>query len=220
MSISTPFIKRPIATSLLTAAIFLAGVAAYPFLPQAPLPSVDFSTITVSASYPGAGPDTMAATVATPLEVQFAQINGVAPITSTSVSGSTAVTIQFDLDRSIDAAAVDVLEAINAAQGSLPKNLPSPPTFRKSNPSDAPIMILSAQSDELPLTTVDDNAENVLARQLSQIGGIGQVLVGGQQKPAIRLLVDPARLASAGLTLEDVRSVIAQAEVNEPKGVL
>ncbi len=220
MSISTQFIKRPIATSLLTAAIFLAGIAAYPLLPEAPLPSVDFPTIQVSASYPGASPETMAATVATPLEEQFAQINGVSQITSTSVSGSTQVTIQFDLDRAIDAAAVDVLEAINAAQAFLPKGIPSPPTFRKVNPSDAPIMILSAQSDEMPLITVDDFAENVLAQQISQVSGIGQVLVGGQQKPAIRVLIDPARLAARGLTLEDVRLVIAAAEVNQPKGVL
>ncbi len=220
MSISTPFIKRPIATSLLTAAIFLAGLAAYPFIPEAPLPAVDFPTIQVSATYPGAGPETMAATVATPLEEQFAQINGVDQITSTSVSGSTSVTIQFDLNRNIDAAAVDILEAINAAQGSLPKGIPSPPTFRKINPSDAPIMILSAQSDEMPLTVVDDYAENVLAQQISQISGIGQVLIGGQQKPAIRVLIDPARLAARGLTLEDVRLVIAAAEVNTPKGVI
>jgi len=220
MSVSSQFIRRPIATSLLMAAIFLAGVASYPFIPEAPLPNVDFPTVQVSASYPGASPSTMAATVATPLEEQFAQINGVAQVTSTSVVGSSQITIQFDLSRNIDAAAVDILEAINAAQGSLPKDMPTPPSFKKLNPSDAPIMILSVQSDTVPITEVDDDAENILAQQITQISGIGQVLVGGQQKPAIRVQIDPGRLANMGLTLEDVRSVIVAAEVNEPKGTL
>jgi hydrophobe/amphiphile efflux-1 (HAE1) family protein len=220
MSVSSQFIRRPIATSLLMAAIFLAGVASYPFIPEAPLPDVDFPTVQVSAAYPGASPSTMAATVATPLEEQFAQINGVAQVTSTSVVGSSQITIQFDLSRNIDAAAVDILEAINAAQGSLPKDMPTPPSFKKLNPSDAPIMILSVQSDTVPITKVDDYAENILAQQITQISGIGQVLVGGQQKPAIRVRIDPGRLANMGLTLEDVRSVIVAAEVNEPKGTL
>ena len=218
MSISTPFIQKPIATSLLMAAIFLIGVASYPLLPVAPLPAVDFPTISVSASYPGASPDVMASSVAEPLETQFSQINGLSQMTSINVLGSSTVTVQFDLSRNIDAAATDVLEAINAAQGQLPKNLPSQPTFRKVNPADSPIFLISVWSDELPLTTVDDYAENVLSQQLSQISGVSQVLVGGQQKPAIRVQVDPARIANMGLTLEDVRTVLSDATVNSPKG--
>src|ERR1700722_17875917 len=218
MSISTPFIRRPIGTSLLMAAIFLVGLAAYPLLPVAPLPQVDFPTITVTAQYPGASPDTMASTVAEPLETQFSQINGLAQMTSTNVLGTSTVTLQFDLDRNIDAASTDVLEAINAAQGQLPKNLPNQPTIRKINPADAPIFILAVQSNELPLTTVDDYAENILSQQLSKIAGVSEVLVGGQQKPAIRVQIDPAKLAYMGLTLEDVRNVITNATVNSPKG--
>src|SRR5271154_2712261 len=186
MSVSTPFIRRPIGTSLLMAAILLVGLAAYPLLPIAPLPQVDFPTITITTQYPGASPNTMASSVAEPLETQFSQINGLAQMTSINVLGTSTVTLQFDLDRNVDAAATDVLEAINAAQGQLPKNLPSQPTIRKVNPADAPIFILAVQSDTLPLTTVDDYAENILAQQLSKISGVAQVSVGGQQKPAIR----------------------------------
>jgi hydrophobe/amphiphile efflux-1 (HAE1) family protein len=218
MSISTPFIQKPIATSLLMAAIFLVGIASYPLLPVAPLPAVDFPTISVSASYPGASPDVMASSVAEPLETQFSQINGLSQMTSINVLGSSTITVQFDLSRNIDAAATDVLEAINAAQGQLPKNLPSQPTFRKVNPADSPIFLLSVSSDELPITTVDDYAENVLSQQLSQVSGVSQVLVGGQQKPAIRVQIDPARIASMGMTLEDVRTVISNGTVNSPKG--
>ncbi len=218
MSISSPFIRRPIGTSLLMAALFLAGLAAYPLLPVAPLPEVDFPTVTVSTNYPGASPTTMAEAVAQPLETQFAQIPGLSEMTSTNVLGNSTVTLQFDLSRNIDAAATDVLEAINAAGGQLPKDLPNQPQIRKTNPADAPIMILSARSDTLPLTEVDDAAENILAQRLSQIAGIAQVIVAGQQKPAVRVEVDPARLAAMGLTLEDVRSVLTTATVNEPKG--
>ncbi len=218
MSISTPFIKRPIATSLVMAAIFLIGVAAYPLLPVAPLPRVDFPTISVSAKYPGASPDTMASSVAQPLEQQFSQIAGVAQMTSVNVLGASQITVQFDLTRNIDAAAGDILEAINAAQGQLPKNLPSQPTFRKVNPADSPIFILAVQSDDLPLTAVDDYAENILSQQISQITGVSQVLIGGQQTPSVRVQVDPARLAAMGLTMEDVRTVLSQATVNAPKG--
>src|ERR1700683_4018824 len=218
MSISTPFIRRPIGTSLLMAAILLVGLAAYPLLPVAPLPQVDFPTITVTAQYPGASPDTVAASVAEPLETQFSQINGLAQLTSTNVLGTSTITLQFDLDRNIDAAAADVLEAINAAQGQLPKNLPSQPTIRKLNPADSPIMILAVQSSLVPLTEVDDYAENILAQRLSQISGVSQVSVGGQQKPAIRVQIDPAKLAYMGLTMEDVRGVITNATVDEPKG--
>ena len=218
MSISGPFIRRPIGTSLLMAAIFLIGLAAYPLLPVAPLPQVDFPTLTVTAQYPGASPEVMASSVAEPLETEFAQIPGVAQMTSINVLGTSTITLQFELSRNIDAASTDVLEAINAAQGQLPKDLPSQPTIRKLNPADAPIMILAVQSDEAPLTTVDDYAENILSQRLSQISGVSQVLVGGQQKPAIRVQIDPGRLAAMGMTLEDVRGALAEATVNEPKG--
>ena len=169
MSISTPFIRRPVATSLLMAAFVLVGIAAYPLLPVAPLPRVDFPTISVNAKFPGASPETMASTVAQPLEYQFAQIAGVAQLTSVNVLGQSSITIQFDLERNIDAAAGDVQAAINAASGQLPKNLPSPPTYRKVNPSDSPIMILAVQSDAVPLIEVDDYADNILSQQISQI---------------------------------------------------
>ncbi|MCD0416234.1 multidrug efflux RND transporter permease subunit [Rubrivivax sp. JA1024] len=219
-SISAPFIRYPIATSLLMAGILFLGLIAYPALPVAPLPQVDFPTIQISASLPGASPETMASSVATPLERQLAQIPGVSQMTSTSSLGSTAVTIQFDLNRNIDAAANDVQAAINAAGGQLPKNLPSPPTYRKVNPADAPILILSATSDTLPLTTVSDNADAKIAQQISQISGVAQVFIGGQQKPAIRIQVDPAKLMAKGLSLEDVRSQIAITTVDSPKGTL
>ncbi|HET7880768.1 MAG TPA: efflux RND transporter permease subunit [Acetobacteraceae bacterium] len=219
MSISTPFIRRPIATSLLTAAVLLVGLVAFPLLPVAPLPSVEFPTLVVSANYPGASPETMASTVATPLETQFGeQLPGLAQMTSASVLGSTQITLQFDLSTDIKSEATMVLEAINAAEGSLPKAMPSPPTFRETNPSDAPILILSMQSDQTPITEVDDYAENLVAQQLSQLEGVGQVLVGGQQTPAIRVQVDPAKLASMGMTLEDVRTVLTNATVDDPKG--
>jgi hydrophobe/amphiphile efflux-1 (HAE1) family protein len=219
MSISTPFIRRPIATSLLTAAIFLAGLAAFPLLPVAPLPNVEFPTITVTAQFPGASPQTMASTIATPLETEFGQmLPGLAQMTSASVLGTSTITLQFDLSTNINSAATLVLEAINAAQGSLPKNMPSPPTFREINPSDSPILILSMQSDQAPVTEVDNYAENLVEQQISQLPGVGQVLVGGQQTPAIRVQIDPARLAAMGLTLEDVRNVLTSATVDNPKG--
>jgi hydrophobe/amphiphile efflux-1 (HAE1) family protein len=218
MNLSAPFIDRPIATSLLMAGILLIGIAAYPLLPVAPLPQVDFPTIQVSAQLPGASPETMASSVATPLERQFAQIPGVTQMTSTSALGSTSVTVQFDLERDIDAAAQDIQAAINAAGGQLPKNLPNPPTYRKVNPADSPILLFAIHSDVLPLTAVDDYAENILAQQISQITGVAQVTIGGQQKPAIRVQVDPAKLASLGLGLEDVASVISAATVDSPTG--
>jgi len=220
MSISTPFIRRPVATSLLTAALVLIGLAAYPFLPVAPLPRVDFPTIAVSARFPGASPETMASTVAQPLEKQFAQIAGLAQLTSISVLGQSQITLQFDLDRNIDAAASDVQAAINAASGQLPKNLPSSPNYWKVNPSDSPILILAVQSDEVPLITVDDYADVVLSQQISQIAGVSQVIIGGEQKRAVRVQVDPAKLAAMGMTLEDVRGVLVNATVNAPKGTI
>ena len=218
MSISTPFIHRPIATSLVMAALVLVGIAAYPLLPVAPLPRVDFPTIVVTGQLPGASPETMAATVAQPLETQIAQIPGVTQLTSSSILGVTSITVQFDLDRNIDGAAGDIQAAINSASGQLPKIMPGPPTYRKVNPSDAPIMILAAQSDALPLIETDDYSENVLSQQISQITGVAQVLIGGQQKRAVRLEVDPEKLAAKGMTLEDVRNLLVSATVNAPKG--
>ena len=220
MSISTPFIQRPVATSLFIAALVLVGLAAYPLLPVAPLPRVDFPTINVNVKYPGASPETMASAVAQPLERQFAIIPGISQMTSVSVAGSAQITIQFDLDRNIDGAAGDVLAQINAATGQLPKNLPSPPTYWKVNPSEAPIMILALQSDTQPLIEVDDYADTVLAQQISQLAGVGQVFIAGEQKRAVRVQVDPAKLAAMGLTLEDVRNVLSVSTANSPKGMI
>ena len=220
MSISTPFIHRPVGTSLFIAALVLVGLAAYPLLPVAPLPKVDFPTISVTASFPGASPETMATAVAQPLERQFGQISGISQMTSISVLGSAQIVIQFDLDRNIDAAAGDVQAAINSAGGQLPKNLPSTPTFRKLNPSEAPILILAVNSDTMPLIEVDDYADTVLAQQLSQIAGVAQVYIAGEQKRAVRVQVDPSKLAAMGLTLEDVRSVLLTATANAPKGAI
>src|SRR3981081_2740569 len=217
-SISSPFIRYPIATSLLMAGILFVGLVAYPLLPVAPLPQVDFPTIQVAATLPGGSPETMASSVAQPLERQFAQIPGVAQMTSTSYLGTAAVTIQFDLNRNIDGAANDVQAAINAAGGQLPKNLPSPPTYRKVNPADSPILLLSATSDTLPLTTVSDSVDAQLAQQISQISGVAQVTIGGQQKPAVRIQIDPAKLVAKGLSMEDVRSQIVITTVDSPKG--
>src|ERR1700723_3682073 len=220
MSISEPFVRRPIATSLLMGGIFLVGLVVFPLLPVAPLPQVDFPTISVSATLPGASPETMASSVATPLETQFAQISGLTQMTSTNALGTTQVTLQFDLNRHIDAAAQDVQTGIDAAGGQLPKNLPTPPTYKKVNPADSPILILAVHSDVLPVTTVDDYAENILAQQISQIQGVAQVSIGGQQKPAVRVQIDPTKLAALGLQMEDVAGVIAVATVDQPKGAI
>jgi HAE1 family hydrophobic/amphiphilic exporter-1 len=218
--ISAPFINRPIATTLIMVAVFLVGLVAFPSLPVAPLPQVDFPTIAVSASLPGAAPDTMATSVAQPLERQIAQIPGVSQMTSTSSLGAAAITVQFDLNRNIDAAANDIQAAINAATGQLPKDLPSPPTYRKVNPSDTPILILSVQSDVAPIIDVDDAAENILAQHLSQMSGVSLVRIGGQQTPAVRIQIDPAKLVEMGMQLEDVRQQIGIATVDSPKGAL
>jgi hydrophobic/amphiphilic exporter-1 (mainly G- bacteria), HAE1 family len=218
--ISAPFIRHPIATSLLMVGILFAGIVAYPRLPVAPLPQVDFPTIQVSAQLPGASPDTMASAVAQPLETQFAQISGIAQMTSISTLGSTVITIQFDLDRNIDGASNDVQAAINAAGGQLPKDLPTPPTYRKVNPADSPILLLAATSETLPLTEVDDIVETKLAQQISQISGVAQVLIGGQQKPAVRIQLEPAKLVAKGLSLEDVRAQLSAATVDSPKGAI
>ena len=220
MSISTPFIRRPIGTSLLIAAMVLVGIAAYPLLPVAPLPNVEFPTISVQVQFPGASPETMATAVAQPLERVFAQIPGVAQMTSNSVLGRSTITVQFDLNRNIDGAALDIQSKLTAAAGQLPRNLPNPPTFYKVNPSDSPILILAAQSDELDLITVDDYADNILAQQISTIAGVSQVFIGGERKRSVRVQVDPARLAAMGLTMEDARASLLASTVNSPKGTV
>ena len=220
MNISEPFIRRPVATSLLAAALLLVGATAYTQLPVAPLPRVDYPTINVNAGLPGASPETMASAVATPLERRFGRIAGLNEITSVSSLGSVSLTLQFDLDRDVDSAARDVQAAINAAAGDLPPNLPTRPNFRKVNPADAPILILSLMSNTLPLAQVYDAANTILAQKISQIEGVGQVFVGGGQNPAVRVQVDPTVLAGLGLGLEDVRTVLSQATVDQPKGSL
>jgi multidrug efflux pump len=218
VNISEPFVKRPIATSLLTVAILLAGIIAYQFLPVAPLPQVEFPTIQVQAALPGASPETMASAVATPLERQFGRIAGITEMTSSSLAGSTSITLQFDLNRDIDAAARDVQAAINAASGQLPANLPSRPFYRKINPADSPVMILALRSDVLPQGRLYDLADSIIAQKLSQVNGVGQVYVGGSARPAVRVELNPAVLASYGIGLEDIRSVLGQVNSNEPKG--
>ena len=220
MNISSPFIKRPVATSLIAIAFLLLGIVAYIKLPVAALPQVDFPTLQVSANLPGASPETMASNVATPLERQFSLIQGVSQMTSVSSLGSSTITLQFALNRQIDAAAADVLAAINAASGQLPTNLPSAPSFRKVNPADAPIMILALNSDTLPLSQVSDVADSILAQQISRIQGIGLVNVGGAQKPAMRIQIDPRKVAALGLQIDSVRASIANSTVNAPKGSL
>jgi len=220
VNISEPFIQRPVATSLLAAALLLVGATAYTQLPVAPLPRVDYPTINVNAGLPGASPETMASAVATPLERRFGRIAGLTEITSISSLGSVSLTLQFDLDRDVDSAARDVQAAINAAAGDLPPNLPTRPNFRKVNPADAPILILSLTSKTLQLAQVYDAANTILAQKIAQVQGVGQVFVGGGQNPAVRVQVDPAVLAGLGLGLEDVRTVLSQATVDQPKGTL
>jgi multidrug efflux pump len=220
VNISAPFIHRPIATVLLMVGLLLCGLVTYRLLPVAALPSVNFPTIQVTAQLPGADPQTMASSVATPLEQQFSQIPGVTQLTSASALGFTQLTVQFELSRDVDSAATDVLAAINAASPFLPVGIPYPPTIRKVNPADTPILVLGLTSDSLPLTTVDAYAENILLPKISQVSGVGLVGIGGQQKPAIRVQVDPQALASRGIGLEDVRNVLAQANVDLPKGTL
>jgi multidrug efflux pump len=220
LNISAPFIKKPVATSLLTVALALAGALAFRFLPVAPLPKVDFPTIQVSAGLPGASPETMAATVATPLERQFGRIAGVTEMTSSSETGSTRITLQFDLNRNIDAAARDVQAAINAARSQLPADLPQNPSYFKVNPADAPIMILALTSDAIDKPTMYDAAESILAQKIAQIEGIGQVEIGGGARPAVRVEVNPMKLNGYGLSLENVRTVLQNANAISPTGSL
>lgn len=220
MNISAPFIQRPIATALLMVGLLVGGLVTYRLLPVAALPNVNYPTLQVTAQLPGADPQTMASSVATPLELQFGQIPGLTQMTSASALGFTQITLQFELSRAIDGAVSDTLSAINAASAQLPLNMPYPPTIRKVNPADTPILVLGLTSDSLPLTTVDYFAENILLQKISQISGVGLVGIGGQQKPAIRVQVNPQALAVRGLSLEDVRAVLGQANVNLPKGTL
>jgi multidrug efflux pump len=218
MSLSSPFIRRPIATTLLTAAVALAGLVAFPFLPVSPLPQVDFPTISVQASLPGASPEIMASSVATPLEREFGRISGVSEMTAQSSLGQTSVTLQFALNRGIDAAARDVESAINAARSNLPTDLPSNPTYRKVNPADAPITIIALTSDKLSPSALYDAASTILAQKLSQIRGVGQGIVGGSSSPAVRIDVNPTQLNAYGLQLENVRTAVAAETDNEAKG--
>jgi hydrophobe/amphiphile efflux-1 (HAE1) family protein len=220
MNLSEIFIRRPIATTLLMAGILLFGLVAYELLPVAALPNIDFPTIVVTAQLPGASPDTMASTVATPLEQQFTAIPGLSQMTSTSGLGQTTVTLQFDLSRSIDGAASDVQTAINAAGGLLPKNLPNPPTYRKTNPADRPVLIYAVHSDAMPAYQLDTYANTILAQSLSTIPGVGQVLVAGQQLPAIHVQVDPQALAARGLSLAQLQTALTGATLDSPTGNL
>ena len=218
MNISAPFIRRPVGTSLLAIGLFLAGVVAYHFMPVAAIPRVDFPMISVSASLPGADPATVASSLAAPLERRLGQIAGVTEITSVSTLGGCSITIQFDLNRKVDGAARDVQAAINAAAGDLPINLPNPPTYRKINPADAPIMILAMHSDTLPPTQVFEYADSIIGQRLSQVEGVSQAIISGADKSAVRVQVNPGALASTGLSLEDVRSLLSQVNVDSPKG--
>ena len=220
MNISSPFIRRPVATTLLTVAVAIAGAAAFTVLPVSPLPQVDFPTISVNASLPGASADIMAASVATPLERQFTHIAGVTEMTSSSSLGSTGITLQFDLSRNIDGAARDVQSAINAARTYLPINIPSNPSYRKVNPADAPIMILGLTSDKYDITKVYDLASTILTQKLSQINGVGQVFAGGGATPSVRVEIDPKKLESFGLTLGNVQGILSLQNAHEPRGQL
>src|ERR1022692_441427 len=218
MSISAPFIRRPIGTSLLAAALLLSGILAFNFLPVASLPRVDFPVIGVGAGLPGADPQTMASAVATPLERQFGRISAVNQMTSTSQLGSTSIVLQFDLNRNIDAAARDVQASINAARSQLPANLPSNPNYRKANPADAPILILALTSDTMTVPQMYDAADSILAQKLAQVDGVGQVFVGGAAQPAVRAEVNPTLLNKLGIGLDTVRTALNAANANRPKG--
>ncbi len=220
MNISAPAIERPIATTLLSVAVILAGVLAYTQLPVSPLPQIDYPVISVGASLPGASPETMASAVATPLERQFGRIAGINQMTSSSQLGSTGITMQFDLDRNIDAAARDVQAAINAARGYLPADLPSNPTYRKINPADAPVMILTMTSNAMTQDEMYDVADSIMGQKLAQIEGVGQVFVWGSSQPAVRIEANPNVLNQLGIGLEAVRTAVAAENANLAKGAL
>jgi len=218
MSISSPFIRRPVATTLLTVAVALAGAVAFNFLPVSPLPQVDFPTISIAASLPGASPEIMASSVATPLERQFGRIAGITEMTSSSFLGTTSITLQFDLNRDINGAARDVQAAINAARSYLPSNLPSNPTYKKVNPADAPIMIIALTSDVYDRGRMYDAASTIMSQKLSQIQGVGQVSVGGSSLPGVRVELNPVQLNSYGLGVQDVQKMLSAQNANLPKG--
>ena len=218
MNVCAPFIRRPVGTSLLAIGLFMAGVVAFKLMPVAAIPRVDFPMINVSASLPGADPATVASSLAAPLERRLAQIAGVTEITSVSTLGGCSVTIQFDLNRNVDGAARDVQAAISAAASDLPINLPNPPTYRKINPADAPVMILAMQSDILPPVQVFEYGDSIIGQRLSQVEGVSQAIISGADKSAVRVQINPALLASTGMSLEDVRSLLSQVNVDSPKG--
>src|ERR1700722_18570654 len=220
MNVSETYIRRPIATSLMMLGLLVFGTATYNLLPVSALPNVDFPTITVTTSLPGASPETMASSVATPLEQQFAAIPGLAAMNSVSGLGASSITLQFDLDRKIDGAATDVQTAINAATGLLPKDLPNPPTYRKTNPADRPVLIYAVHSDALPIYRIDDYAYTILAQKLATVKGVSESRIFGQKQYAVHIQVNPGALAARGIGLEDVRSALTLATVNRPKGVL
>src|SRR5882762_10366637 len=218
MNISEPFIRRPVGTTLLMAAILLSGIVAYAFLPLSTLPQVDYPTIQVQTFYPGASPEVMTTSVTAPLERQFGQMPGLSQMTSANSAGASIITLQFSLTLSLDTAEQEVQAAINAASSFLPTDLPMPPVYSKVNPADAPILSLAVSSETLPLTKVEDLVDTRLAPKLSEAPGVGLVSLGGGQRPAIRIQVDPVALAAHGLALEDVRTAISTANVNQAKG--
>src|ERR1700688_1320386 len=220
VNLSEPFIHRPVATSLIMAAVAFVGIAAFPFLPVAALPQIDFPTIQVTATLAGASAETMAVSGATPLERQLSQIPGITQMTSLSTLGAAQVVVQFDLNRNIDAAAQDVQAAISVAGKTLPQNITLPPTYRKVNPADPPILILGAHSETLPLTRINEYLDSFLAQQISQVSGVGQAQIGGDRRPSIRIQGAPAKLAAMGLTLEEIRPAIVNATTDSPKGSL
>src|SRR6202171_2318891 len=218
MNVSEPFIRKPVATTLLLVAASLAGAVAYRLLPVSPLPQVEFPTISVNAGLPGASPQTMASSVATPLERQFARIAAITEMSSSSSLGSASLTLQFDLERDIEAAARDVQAAINAARGYLPANLPNNPSYRKVNPADSPIFMLALTSTVLTRGQMYDAASTIMAQKLSQVSGVGQVTVGGSSLPSVRIELNPPALNKFGIGLDQVRSVLSAANANTPKG--
>ncbi|HYX62646.1 MAG TPA: efflux RND transporter permease subunit, partial [Burkholderiales bacterium] len=220
MNLSASFVARPVATTLLAIGVTLAGAVAFTQLPVSPLPQVDYPVISVTAQLPGADPETMAATVAMPLERALGRIAGVNEITSYSSLGSSRVVLQFDLARNINDAATEVQSAINAARSQLPTGMPNNPTYRKVNPADAPIMVLTLTSDTMSRGQMYDVASTVVAQKLSQVRGVGQVTVGGSSLPAVRVELNPAALNGYGISLSDVRSTLAAANANRPKGAL
>jgi len=220
MNISAPFVARPVATTLLAIGVVLAGALAFTQLPVSPLPQVDFPTISVQAQLPGASPETMASTVATPLERSLGRIAGVTEITSSSSLGSTRITLQFDLNRNINEAATEVQSAINAARSQLPSGMPNNPTYRKVNPADAPIMVMTLTSDSMTRGQMYDWASTVVAQKLSQVRGVGQVTVGGSALPAVRAELNPTALSAYGIGLSEVRNALGAANANRPKGLV